>query len=140
VREDVAALLVVEHARDRAEFDRGEHQEHRARRIAHHDAHHVTATDAAFGQRGRIAVDGLVGVAVAQCFVVEADENLVAVARGTFLKYPADDCLADPRARNAVSVPRKTTGASMTKAGSRAMMSVSPTVSPSISYLSYGGH
>jgi hypothetical protein len=50
-----------------------------ARRVRHHDADRIAAHDATGGQRRRVAVGGLVRLAVGHGLVVEPDEHAIAV-------------------------------------------------------------
>ncbi len=128
VLEHVAALVVVEHAGDRAALDRGQHQQHRVRRVAQHDADDVAVPDTARGQHRGVAVDGLVGLAVGQLLVAELEEQLVAVAGGAVLEHLADRGLGRRAGPNPVITPRRIVGTSISRPGTWVAMSSSPTL------------
>ena len=83
VRQDFAALMVVDHAGNRAALDRGQHRQHRIGRIAQHDADHVAPAHTALGEHGRITVRGLVSLPVADLLLTESDEGPVAISGST---------------------------------------------------------
>ena len=56
VGQHLAPLVVVQHARDRAELDHRKHQQHRARRVLQHDPDDVAPPDAPRGQHRRVGL------------------------------------------------------------------------------------
>jgi hypothetical protein len=79
VGEHLAAVVVVQHPGDRAQFHHRQHQQHCGRRVLQHDGDHIAALDAACGQHCRIPVGGFVGPTIGHSFVFESDEHLIAV-------------------------------------------------------------
>ena len=90
VLEHLAALVEVDHPRDGATLDGGEHQQHRLGRVAQHDADHVAVPHPLGRQHRGVAVDRLVGLPVRQPLIAELDEHVVAVAGRAVLEDLAD--------------------------------------------------
>ncbi len=90
VGQHLAALVVVEHARDGTALDDREHQQHGVGRVAQHHPDDVTVADAFGGQHRRVAVDRLVGLPIGDALVAELEENPVGVLGGPLLEHLAD--------------------------------------------------
>ncbi len=90
MRQHLLALVVVQHSGNCAAFDRGQHREHRFRRVAQHDADHITAADSALGEHRRVTIGGLVRLGVGDLLIAEPNEDPVTGTGGTVSEDLAD--------------------------------------------------
>ncbi len=88
--EDLAPLIVVQHAGDGTEFDGREGEQQRLGTVLHQDPDHVAALDALLDEHVGVAVHPLIRLPIADRGTVEPDERPVRLASRQVLEDTAD--------------------------------------------------